>query len=313
MFKGVNICHFPYRTGAENVYFFAEKGFDSVSQHGFFFLSDISDPVTRAKFTQALQNTGMRFSVHHLLPNSRNNYTPEIFAKHMETFRGWQDETGLLWNLSFDVYPDIRPRASSCIRIALDAFRGTDTKISVEDYGLSPEEKEDLEALRGEEAFGFLVDIGHMNVRLCNTGKKWGHAALEQWGEAYPLPPGNNSPEAFRNALQAKDFPIYEIHLHNNSGCGDEHRWLEEGNIDMQGLARILKDLEFDGIVSMETVPDWTGTPEHVARQKELEQDVWRYLDRHYRLTPFRGLPDHARDDRYLRSFEFWKRCLENA
>ena len=311
MYKGVNICHFPYRTGTENVYYFAERGYDSISQHGFFFLSDISEPETRIPFTKALQDTGVVFSVHHLLPNKKSNYTPEVFAEHMKTFREWQDETGLLWNLSFDVYPDLRPHASTCIKIALDAFRGTSTKISVEDYGLSPEEKADLECLRGEENFGFLVDIGHMNVRLCNTGKEWGHAALNQWGEAAPLLPGDNSPEAFKNALKAKQFPIFEMHLHNNSGRGDEHRWLEEGNIDMQGLARVLKDLEFDGIVSMETVPDWSGTPEYVAQQKELEQEVWRNLDKVYRLCPFRGDPDPKRDERYLQSFAFWKRCLE--
>ena len=48
------------------------------------------------------------------------------------------------------------------------------------------------------------------------------------------------------------------------------------------------------------------------AQQKELEQEVWRNLDKIYKLSPFRGDPDPKRDARYLESFSYWKRCLES-
>ena len=312
MYQGLSICHFPYRTTAENIYYFAKHGYTAISEHGLFFFDAISDPVKNAAFTKALRDTGVRFTVHHQLPTTFKNYTEEVYTEHMNAFRRWQDETGLLWNLSFDVYPDIRPFASKYIRIALDVFQGTDTRISVEDYGLSPAEKADLEQFRGEAQFGFLVDIGHMNVRLHNTDKVFSHDALNQWGEGAPLPPGDGSAEAFKNAFLSKEFPIFELHLHNNSGKGDEHRCLEEGVIDIPGLARVLKEIGFEGVVSMETVPDWSGSPEYVAQQKEMEQEVWRDLDKFYKLNTFRGDPDPKRDARYLESFAYWMTCIEN-
>ena len=309
MKKSIAIWHYPYRTPTENIYYFASHGFEALSQSGYFFNSSISTE-ERSAFTKAIRDTGVRFTVHHLLPCARKNYTAEAFTEHIKEFRRWQDETGLLWNLSFDVPTELRPHASCYIQTALDIFRGTDTKISVEDYGVTAEERADLEPLRKYENFGYLIDLGHMNIRLRNTDRVTPYPSANQQGEGMPLPPGDGSPEAFRNALNGKTFPIFEYHVHNNSGYDDDHRYMEDGTIDTKGLAKVLKDLDRDQVCTLELVPDWTGTPEEVARQREAERIYWEKLEETFRLPEFAGKPDPARDARMLRSVAFWDRCM---
>jgi len=314
MYNSLAIWHYPYRTPTENVYYFAERGFNALSQSGLFFASSIMGE-ERGAFTEAVRKTGIRFTVHHLFPCARKNFTEGTFLKHMREFRRWQDETGLLWNLSFDVPFEHRPGASKYIRMVLDIFRGTDTKISVEDYGIPPEEQADLEVFQGDPQFGLLIDLGHMNLRLRKIGEDSPYGILNQNGEGAPLPPGDGSPEAFRNALLAKHFPIFEFHIHNNSGYDDEHCYVEYGTIDMKGLARVLREMdgESDRVGTLEIVPYWTGTPEEVKNQKAAEQDYWAYLEQHYTLPVFAGKPDPARDARAMKSCAFWRSCIDNA
>ncbi len=313
MNQSLAIWHYPYRTGPENILYWASKGFDALSQHGMFFYSDISEPESRTALTDAIRSTGIRFTVHHYLPYSYLNYSTENFQSHILAFRDWQKETGLLWNLSFDVFPENRPHASEYVRFVLDAFEGLDTRISVEDYGLTPEEREDLEPLRAYKNFGYLCDLGHMNLRLHNPGTPCGHPAAEQQGEAAPLPIGDGSPEAFYNALCCKNFPIYEFHLHNNNGKADQHRYVEDGVIDIPGLARSIKKFGFDGVCTFEVVPDWIGDDAYKAEQKAKEQEMWSVMYDTFHRPAFTGNPDPARDERVLKSFAYWRKCMEEA
>ena len=313
MKQGIAIHHYPYRTSDENVRYFAAHGFDAISEHGIFFLEALRDPKRRAALAAAIRDTGVTFTVHHFLPNRDMRYPAELFREHMAMCRDWYDETGLLHNLSFDVFEDDRPIASKYVRIALDAFRGTDVWISLEDYGLTPEEKADVETLRDEPNFAYLMDLGHLNVRLTAGSLPFHCTPLENADEAAPLAPGDNSPEAFRRAILSKPRKVVEMHLHNNNGLADQHRYPEEGTIDMPGLARVLKELRYDGVVTLEIVPDYTGTPEEVAAHVAASDEIWNCIKTEFRLPPFHGTPNPARDEKVLRSFRYWTECLKKA
>ena len=87
--------------------------------------------------------------------------------------------------------------------------------------------------------------------------------------------------EDFLKAFQSKEFPIFEIHLHNNDGVADEHGFLEKGTMDIRVIADVLKQIDYKGIVTIETVPRMHGY--------------------HY--------PES--DARILETYEFWKNCLK--
>ena len=61
--------------------------------------------------------------------------------------------------------------------------------------------------------------------------------------------------EDFLSALLSKEFPIYEIHLHNNNGVEDLHCFLDDGNLDMKMIANVLKHIGFDGVLTIESAP----------------------------------------------------------
>ena len=311
MKQSILMCHYPYRTPAENVLWFCDHGFSVVSEHGLFFLDTIRNPGTRDAWDGALRETGARLTVHGLLPSGSAAYRDEErFRLDMALARRWYDETGALDVFSFDVYLDCRPRAARLLQIALDAFSGTDVRICMEDYGLTPREREDVSSVSSHPNFASLADLGHMNVRL--TGKYQGHVQLENREDGAPLPPGDNSAEAFRNALLRFPAPVAEFHLHNNNGLADQHRLLQEGTIDMPALASMLSRNFPDAVCTMEVMPGWADDPAG-RRNRAAEQEYWRHVNDEFRLCPFEGTPDPARDARLLESVAYWRRCLAAA
>ena len=309
MRQSVAMWLYPYRTPSENVLWFCDHGFSVVSQHGLFFLDTIRNPATRDTWDGTLRETGVRLTVHGVLPSDLIAYRDESrFAEDMALARRWYDRIGALEVLSFDVCLDRHPGAARLVKIALDAFSGTDVKICLEDYGLIPEDREDEAPLLIHNNYAALVDLGHMNVRL--TGQYQGHVQLEDHGEGAPLPPGDNSAEAFRNALLRFQPQIAEFHLHNNNGLADQHHLLEDGTVDMPSLVSMLCNTFPDTVCTMEVMPGWADDPAGKAN-RVAEQEYWHHVNDEFRLCPFLGTPDPARDERFLESAAFLRRLLD--
>ena len=53
------------------------------------------------------------------------------------------------------------------------------------------------------------------------------------------------------------------MHVHDNSGRGDEHKHPYYGILDWKKYAAALRDIGFDGVFSLETLPS-TKLPDHL-------------------------------------------------
>lgn len=279
MVNGLAIWHYPHRTDLENVRFFADNGFSSVSMHGWAMTEVSIDEKLSEDFASLIAEKNIVLTAHSKLPMSHNEEDVAKFKYSVDNIAKWQKKYGLLAILSFDVPQPIRDNVLPYIEYALgyEQFK----KIAVEDFGLTKEERAQIETLKGNERFGYLIDIGHMNIRL--RGGNSEHINLfENSPEECPTTkaPGYNE---FLKAFLSKEFPIFEIHLHNNDGFSDGHCFLEYGTIDIQNIADVLKKIKYDGVVTIESVPRLQGC--------------------HY--------PES--DERILKTFELWKSFLNKA
>ena len=170
--------------------------------------------------------------------------------------------------MSFDVPSKIRDNATEYIEYVLDYKQFG--KVAVEDFGLCSEEKAQIEHLKGNKRFGFLVDVGHMYIRMIGKNKKGVTIFTNSQEEC----PKTDAPcyDDFIKAFATKEFPIFEIHLHNNNGVDDMHYFFDDGIIDIKMIARVLADLKFDGILTIESAPGFQFKceyPESDIRIKE--------------------------------------------
>ena len=253
MLQGLAIWHYPHRTIAENIRYFAACGLDSVSVHGSQFARAITDPAAAAEIACAVTDTGMIFTVHGCLPRNRTAEAVDLFETELDLWARWQINHGLISILSFDVPQDIRAGEG----IGEYLYRVLEVvpqcKIAVEDFGLTAQEVAQIAFLKGNDRFGYLVDLGHLFLRMkgLNTGGKI----------LFTNSPYEHSPVAkpdashFYTALCSKEFPIWEIHLHNNDGTSDLHWFLEDGNLDVAAVARALRMLNFRGVLTVESAP----------------------------------------------------------
>ena len=117
------------------------------------------------------------------------------------------------------------------------------------------------------------MDLGHLNIRLGGTPTE-----DSQWfrysGEAFPLPMGDRSEGAFYNAFKSKDFPIFEIHIHNNDGSTDWHNFLKDGIMNIDEVCNVIKKVGYDGVLTIETAPTW-----HKCLGEEADRRILESLD----------------------------------
>ncbi len=252
MTTGLAIWHYPHRTMAQNVTFFAERGFPSVSVHG----ARLVDELARdegADVAHAVIQGGVILTVHYALPRGHESTTVEAFLRGLDAIGRWQKAWGLIHILSFDVPAVIRDNAYPYITEAL--ARVGSCAVAVEDFGLNVAELAQLAPLRGNPRFGYLVDMGHLFIRMRGERQDgrvlFSHAPMES--------PVVNKPSAddFVNTLLSKDFPIFEMHLHNNDGVKDTHLFLEDGEMDVGAVAHALKRIDYDGILTIESAPGY--------------------------------------------------------
>lgn len=82
---------------------------------------------------------------------------------------------------------------------------------------------------------GLLLDTGHTNVHLHSE-----HA----------------SPISIEQYIRQLPMPIFEVHVTDNDGRRDEHRHVGHGCLDLAGLVRGLKTVNFSGLLTVEVCVD---------------------------------------------------------
>ena len=280
MLQGLAIWHYPHRTMVDNIRYFAALGLDSVSVHGAQFVNAIADSAVWDAIGQAVRETGVVFTVHYCLPRGHDPEAVAVFEAGISAIAAWQRTHGSIAVLSFDVPQTIRRGVG--IGGYLDFVLETvpDCRVAVEDFGLNAAEREQIAHLKGKDRFGYLVDIGHLFLRMRgeNTSGKtlFSHAPDEG--------PVSKTPDAaaFAAALAGKDFPIFEMHLHKNDGVEDVHWFLEQGEMDIPAVAKALREMGFNGVLTVESAPGFRFE----CRGKDADEGIGRTL-------------------------EYWKKCCE--
>ena len=84
---------------------------------------------------------------------------------------------------------------------------------------------DELNAIAGEEIFGFCYDCGHAALLGKDQGK----------------------------AIRTLGHRILALHLHDNDGVNDSHRFPYYGIIDWETLLRALRDIGYSGTLNFET------------------------------------------------------------
>ena len=254
MKNGVTVWHYRNRTVLENAEFFSAHGFDSISLHGASMHKIAADPAEGEKLAETVKRTGLILTAHHKLPLDHSEKTVEAFKNAIDAIGKWQEKHGCLGILSFDVAQEIRDNITPYIDYVMENVKGA--KIALEDFGLTEAERAQIEHLKGNPRFGYLIDIGHMYVRLCG-GNGSGNPLFTNFPDecSSSEKPGY---EEFLRAFLSKEFPVFEIHLSNNNGVDDQHYFIEDGPLDIPAVARVLKTLGFDGVVTNESAPGYT-------------------------------------------------------
>ena len=272
MLQGLAIWHYPHRCMVDNIRYFAALGLDSVSVHGAQFVAAIADPATAEALAAAVAETGVVFTVHYALPRNHEPEAVAIFEAGIAVISAWQRVYGHIAVLSFDVPQPLRAGKGigSYVDAALEAV--PDCRVAVEDFGLNESERAQISHLKGNGRFGYLVDIGHLFIRM--RGENAGGKTL--FTHAPDECPVNKAPDAaaFAAALVRKDLPIFEMHLHNNDGIHDLHWFLEEGEMDVPAFARALREVGFDGVLTVESAPGF----KFECRGKDADEGIQRTL-----------------------------------
>lgn len=270
------IWHYPHRSISDNIRFFANQGFPAVSVHGAQLVQALLCG-QGVSIAEAVQTSGALLTVHYTLPRNHEPESVEIYNSGIQVLAEWQKAYGLIKILSFDVPGPIRDSISSYLDTALSAIDGC--LVAVEDFGLTPEERAQIEYLKVTPRFGYLIDIGHMFIRLRGQNSSGKPLFTNRPDECPPCE--NPGYDEFIRALASKEFPIFEMHLHNNDGEHDLHWFLEDGPLDIPMIARVVRDMDFNGIMTIESAPGF----KFECRGKDADEGI-------------------------MKTFDYWKKCL---
>lgn len=227
----------PFDKPLANARRFQAMGFQATSYTAAdFYTLNKADAAELAAF---VRDTGNELTIHCLLPNPDKPEQVEAYYDAARWMRAWQAQYGLMRGLTFDIWYD-KPRQMPILAWTVELFRGSGTFIACEDFPLDAQEAQLLENVaRPEDNYGLLIDVGHMNLRMTREG--------------------THTPEAFEQAFRRLTLPVREVHLHDNLGEKDDHRWLGFGTLPLEGVVRGLKACGFDGIVTVEIIQrDWS-------------------------------------------------------
>jgi sugar phosphate isomerase/epimerase len=256
----------------ENIRYFAALGLSSVSVHGAQFVNAIADPAMSEAIAAAVSETGVVFTVHYCLPRKHDPEAVAVFEAGIRAIANWQQAHGTIAVLSFDVPQPIRSGRGigGYLDFALDTV--PDCRVAVEDFGLNADEREQIRHLKGNPRFGYLVDIGHLFLRM--RGQNHSGKALFTNSSDEHVAVDAPTAEDFAAALASKDFPIFEMHLHNNDGVNDLHWFLEQGSMDVPAVAKALREWGFDGVLTVESAPGFRFE----CRGRDADEGIARTL-----------------------------------
>ena len=273
MIQGLAIWHYPHRNMVENIRFFAACGLKSVSVHGGQFVNAIADPAMSEAVAAAVSETGVVFTVHYCLPRSHEPEAVAVFEAGIRAIANWQQVHDTIVVLSFDVPQPIRSGRGigDYVDFVLDTV--PDCRVAVEDFGLTADERSQIQHLKGNPRFGYLVDIGHLFIRM--RGQNQSGKTLFTNSPDEHVAVDAPTAEDFAAALASKDFPIFEMHLHNNDGVSDVHWFLEQGSMDVPAVAKALQARGFDGVLTVESAPGFRFE----CRGKDADEGIKRTLN----------------------------------
>ncbi len=149
-------------------------------------------------------------------------------------------EWGLRLNAFSICCDSIRPLLKETVevfKLMIEMSRGTSLKFGVENSqgGVinSPDRLNQAVEMVDDPRMGVLIDTGHINTTVTNGWNSY------------------RSPEEF---LAALDVPIWDTHLHNNSGKTDGHLTVRdaEGTIDIPSLLRSFHAIGYTGPLMFE-------------------------------------------------------------
>jgi sugar phosphate isomerase/epimerase len=212
---------------------FVEAGFDGISSHPKYLLQ--LDKAEQDDLLARIDERGLAVSLH------------GEFDTPLEDLRKLAELLGSrLVNMTFD--PELHWTSAGCLfdtkRMIsylqeLDHIAGEHEFLyGVEDFPEDPWAlkiyRQDLTAILDSHHFGILIDAGHFNLSV----HKYGYidCAPEEYFETLPL-------------------QLLEVHLSDNDGEEDQHLPLGRGNVDFKAVARGLRDIGFDRISTIESVP----------------------------------------------------------
>ncbi len=270
MKNGLAIWHYPHRSITENIRYFAAKGFSAVSLHG----AQLVAALNRGEgeeIAKAARESNVILTVHYALPVLSEAEQIFAFRRGIKALSQWQDAHALIKILSFDMPTGTRDHATLYLDYVMSHIEGC--QIAVEDYGLTPAERTRIEHFKGNRRFGYLVDLGHMLIRLRGKNTSGKPLFTNRYDECPPC--DNPGYDDFMRALASKEFPIFEIHLHNNDGEKDLHWFLEQGALDIPMIARVVRDLDFHGILTIESAPGY----KFECRGNDADEGIMKTFD----------------------------------
>jgi sugar phosphate isomerase/epimerase len=92
-----------------------------------------------------------------------------------------------------------------------------------------------------------------------------GHANISRGGKAIPYKRYGSMSDALESCLDI----LNNIHLHNNDGTSDQHRGLLDGSVDLKSCIHRLRDLHYQGTISIEVHPQTHDLSQEVSTLME--------------------------------------------
>jgi sugar phosphate isomerase/epimerase len=88
-----------------------------------------------------------------------------------------------------------------------------------------------------------------------------GHANISRGGKAIPFKSYGTMADALGSCLDV----LNNIHLHNNDGTSDQHRGLLDGSADLKSCINRLRDLNYQGTISIEVHPQTKNLGDEIS------------------------------------------------
>lgn len=242
----------------EWIHRFADDGFDTVSLHPRQFSRVM--PEHHSAVAEALEARDLQATVHGSCDMERGlvEAIVQALGKRLRAFTidraVREDSRGKLYDAG---------RMAKALRDLCAATAGTEARLAIEDFPLDEMALQHFKAELGDvyddPRTGILIDVGHMHMRLSQSGY-FTDISVEEYFSRLPL-------------------AVVEVHLHDNDGKKDQHGYFGLGTVPFEDVAAALKAVGFDGVSTIEIAPDSCGsTPDEAEGQAKESLDTWRRL-----------------------------------